>query len=319
MAKYFIPPTARTPADRIRKALDEAEIRLSNLRGAGPQVLELIHLLDQAADALAELESSGVDVRAERVRFDTLQRQLRSRQVRLLAEAGAGFQKEREAVQPDRTRWWWFLDEAVAQQRAHRLRRTLIGILAAAVLLAIAWLAYDRFLAPSPEMRAAFERSAIGESLVQQGDLRAALAQFKAAAALDPDNPEYWIWQGVIHAELDESDEAQTAFETARSLYETDLEFLLGRAMAYLRAGDVSAASTDAQQAIRENPDSGYAYYMRASVAMEAGDYAQAIADLDKAAELAQAAGDTQLEATARTQRAMVIQLQVVQQATPTP
>jgi len=58
---------------------------------------------------------------------------------------------------------------------------------------------------------------------------------------------------------------------------------------------------------------------MRASVATEAGDYAKAVADLDKAAELAQAAGDTQLEATARTQRAMVIQLQVVQQATPTP
>ena len=319
MAKTFIPSTARTPVDRVRESLDEAERQIANLRGAGPQVLEMLHLFDLAANGLAELDADGADVRAERVRFETAGRQLCHQQRRFLAEAGAALQRERTAVQPDRSHWWWFVDEAVAQQRARRLRRWLIGGLGAVLLLAVAWLAYDRFIAPPPQVRQAFQHSASGESLVEAGDLRAALAEFEAAAALTPDDPQPWLWQGVIHVELDELDDAQEAFETARSLCETGLDFLLERGLAYVRVGNLAAASADAEQAVRESPDSGYAYYLRASVETEAGDYAAAVADLEQAAELAQAAGDTQLEATARAQRAMVIQLQLYQQPTPTP
>jgi tetratricopeptide (TPR) repeat protein len=319
MGKFFVPSTARTPADRVREALGQAELLGSRLRGAGPQVLELLHLLDQGADALAELEAAGMDVRAERVRFETVQRQLRRRQGLFLAEASVAFQEERAAVQPDRARWWWFLDEALSQQRVRRLRRWLLGILVAALLLSGAWWAYDRFIAPPPHVRQAYQLSVSGETLAGEGDLRAALAEFEAAAALTPEDPEPWIWQGVIRFELDELDDAQVAFETARSLYETDFDFLLARGRAYLRVGDVDAASADIEQAILENPDSGHGYILRSGIAMERGDYAAAVADLEQAAELAQAAGDAQLEAVARAQRAMVIQLQMVQQATPSP
>jgi tetratricopeptide (TPR) repeat protein len=319
MGKFFVTTTARTPADRVREALDRAERLVSNLRGAGPRVLELLHLLDQAADALAELEEAGVDVRAERVRFETVQRQLRHRQGSFLAEAGMAFQQERSAIQPDRTRWWWFIDETVSRERVRRVRRWLVGILLGALLLSAAWLAYDRFVAPSPEVRQAFQYSADGEALVEEGDLREALAEFEAAAALTPDNPELWLWQGVIHFELNEVDEAQVAFETARSLYETDFDFLLDRGMIYLRAGDLDAASADVERAILENPESGRAYYLRAGVATQRGEYAAAVADLEWAAELARAAGDTRLEAAARAQRAMVIQLQIYEQVTSAP
>ena len=319
MGKLYVAATIRTPADRVREALDRTERLVANVRGAGPQVLELLHLLDRGADALAELEASGMDVRAERGRFETVQRQLRRRQGRFLAEAGAALQEERVAIQPDRARWWWFLDEAVSRERARRLRRWLVGTLVAALALAGAGLVYDRFLAPPPQVREAFRRSAAGEALVGEGDLRAALAEFEAAAALTPDDPDPWVWQGVIHFELDEMDDAQAAFETARRLYERDADFLLDRTMAYLRVGDLPAASADAEQFILDNPDSGRGYYVRAGVATEQGDYAAAVADLERAAELARAAGDAQLEATARTQRAMVIQLQLYQSPTPTP
>lgn len=319
MAKYFIPPTAHTPTDRIREALDEAEIRVANLRGAGPQALEVLYLFDQATDALADLDASGADVRAERARFETVQRQLRRRQSRFVAEAGTALPEERGAVKPDRARWWWYLDEAVSQERKRRLRRWLLGATGGVLVLAVVWLIYDRFIAPPPEVRQAWERSASGEALTQEGDLQAALAEFEAATDLNPDDPELWIWQGVIRFELDNPDSAQTDFEKARSLYEKDLDFLLQRSMTFLRVGDLSAARADAEQAVRETPDSGYAYFVRAGVATEEGDYPAAIADLAQAAELAQAAGDTQLEATARAQRAMVIQLQLYRQNTPTP
>ena len=319
MAKSFVPSTAHTPADRVREALDEAEIWVSRVRGAGPRVLGLLHLLDQSGDALAELEASGVDVRAERVRFETVQRQLGNQMRRFVAEAGKSLQQERAAGQPDQARWWWFLDEAVARQRVRRLRRWLIGIAAAALLLAAAALAYDRFLAPPPEVREAFQLGVQGEALVEEGDLRAALKEFGAAITLTPDDPDPWIWLGVIHTQLGELEDAQAAFEKARSLYDSDLDFLLERGLAYVRVRDLAAASADAEQAISEYPDLGYPYYLRASIETEAGDYAAAVADLEQAAELAQANGNTQLEATARVQRAMVIQLQMYQQSPLTP
>jgi tetratricopeptide (TPR) repeat protein len=319
MAKSFVPSTAHTPADRVRKALDEAEVGVSRVRGAGPRVLKLLHLLDLADDALAELEASDVDVRAERVRFETVQRQLGNQMRRFVAEAGQSLHEERAAVRPDQARWWWFLDEAVARQRGRRLRRGLIGIAVAAFLLTAAALAYDRFIAPPPEVREAYQLGVQGQALVEEGDLRAALKEFGAAIALTPDDPDPWIWSGVIHTQLGELEDAQVAFEKARSLYDSDLDFLLERGLAYVRVRDLDAASADAERAIREYPDLGYPYYLRASIGTEAGDYAAAVADLEQAAELAQANGNTQLEATARTQRAMVIQLQLYQQSPLTP
>lgn len=319
VSKFFVPSTAHTPADRLREALNLAELQVTNLRGTGSQALELLHLLDRSAQGLAELEAGGVDVRAERVRFETVQRQLRRRQGHFLAEAGAVLREERAIVQPDRARWWWFLDEEAARQRRHQLQRILTWSLVVGLFLAVAYTVYDRFIAPPPEVRQAFQHSARGESLIEEGDLRAALAEFEAAAALTPDDPDPWLWQGVIHFERNELDDAQVAFDAARSLYETDSDFLLARSMAYLRLGDLAAASGDIEQAIAQNPQAGRGYYVRANIATEQEEYAAAIADLERAADLARAAGDTQLEATARTQRAMVVQLQLYQQPTPSP
>jgi tetratricopeptide (TPR) repeat protein len=237
----------------------------------------------------------------------------------LSSEADAAFRAERVAVHPDRARWWWFVDEAVAEQRKRQLRRGLSWGLVLVFVCAAAWLVYDRFIAPPPEVRESFRLSAAGEGLVEEGDLRAALAEFEAAATLTPDDPMLWTWQGVIHSRLGEPDDAREAFDTARSLHETDVDFLLNRGLIYLQVGDVDAAGADVEQIMAMDPQAASAYYLRSSVALERGDFAAAVADLERTAELAQEAGDTQLEATARVQRAMVMQMWTAQQPTLTP
>jgi tetratricopeptide (TPR) repeat protein len=315
-------PATSTPADSLRDLLGEAERLGVNLRGAGPRVVQLAHLLDQTADLLAEMEAAGVDLRAERGRCETVYRQLRRQKGRFLAEAGKTFQEERAAIAPDRARWWWFLDEELALERRKRLRRVLLwgGVLIVGCV--ISWLVYDRFIAPPPEVQQAYRYSTTGEGLVEEGDLEAALAEFEAAIALTPDDPTLWLWKGVIHSQLDQMEQAEEAFLTARSLYGEGTGFLQDRSMIYLRIGEVDAAVADVEQIIAQEPQSGVGYYLRANVGTAREDYAAAVDDLDQAAELAQAAGDTQLEATARVQRAMLLQMwtaQVSQLPTPTP
>jgi hypothetical protein len=45
VGKLYVPSKSLTPLDRVREALAEAEQVLSNMRGAGPEAVQLLHLL----------------------------------------------------------------------------------------------------------------------------------------------------------------------------------------------------------------------------------------------------------------------------------
>lgn len=320
MGKLFVPQQFHTPAARIREALDQAEHIVSNLRGIGDdQALELLHLLDQVVEGIAELEEGGADLRAERTRLETIQQQLRHQKGRFLSEVGSQLQKEREAVQPNRSRWWWFLDEAAVEQRKRRLRQVLIGAAAVVAFLLTAWLAYDQFIAPPPSVRRALRHKENGIAQIERGKLPAALDEFETAIELNPDAPELWIWKGVLHAQLNEPSEAKAAFDKAELLYENKKSFLLNRGKAYLRVGDLEASHSDAEQVITEYPESAWGYYLRAGIALTQEDYETALADLEKTAELARAAGDLQLEVQARSKRAVLLKSEAGQEASSLP
>jgi tetratricopeptide (TPR) repeat protein len=196
----------------------------------------------------------------------------------------------------------------LAEQRKRRLRKTLITTGIVVGVLAVVTLVYQLFLAPPPEVREAYRLESAGENLAVEGDLRGALSEFEKAAEVLPDQGTHWIWIGVLNDALGEPVEAEEAFERARPLFESEYEYLLQRAQAYSRVGDVDAALADADQAIALDLDSGTGYYVRHSIHIAREDYASAYADLEQAAALAHKAGDVQLEATARVQLAMLIQ-----------
>jgi tetratricopeptide (TPR) repeat protein len=319
MGKLYVPSKSLTPVDRVREALDEAERGLSNMHDAGPQALQLLHLFDQISRDLETLEREGVDVRVERSRFQMIQSRLERRKHRFLKEVDDALEPARAQVGPVPTQPWWYLDKAAIRQR----RRTLLRVGAAAMtliaVLTLAWLGYQHFLAPPPAVRQALRRVDTGQARVEDGELEAALEDFQAAAQLTPENPEPWLWQGVLYDGLDEIDKAQGAFDVAQSLYDTSLDFYLNRGRIYMQAGQLQKAENDTDTVLADNPQSGWAYYLRAGIRFRRGDYDRALADLDRAAEVAEEAGDTRLVALARAQQAQVLQMAPAPGSTSTP
>jgi tetratricopeptide (TPR) repeat protein len=290
MGRHFFSAEAHTPADDVREALSDAERLVAGVRKAGPEIVELLHLLDRIAEDLERLEAGGMDVRVERSRFGAVQSQLERHKGRFLARAGEAFKEAREAAQPEQAHWWWFIDAEWREERKQRIRRVLIVGAVVVFLLVVGVLVHEFFIAPPPEIRQAMQHESEAERL-------------------NPDKPSYWVWIGVLRMELGDADAAEEAFAAARSLYETNFDFLLARAWTYRDLGDLDAAAVDVEQAILENPDSGWGYYARHAIAVSRGDYQAALDDLEKASELAQASGDVELEAMARIQRAMVLQM----------
>lgn len=317
MGKLYVPSKIRTAPDRVRHLLDEARTQISNVRGAGPEALRLLHAFDQIQQDLRHLEERNVDVRVERTDFEVLQRRLESRKRRFLREAARVLPQERARIDPRRSHWWWYLDETAARERRQSLLRLGAGAAAVLALLAVAWLAYKRFLAPPPEVGQAFQQMETGRARVMEGDLRAARAAFEAATELTPEDPEPWLWKGVVQHQLGETAAAQKALDTARRLYDARFDFILNRGRVYLQAGDLKQAQTDVETAIELDPNCGWGYYLRAGIAVRHGDSGAALADLDKAARLAEENGNARLQALASSQRAGV--LNMLPKPTPTP
>jgi Tfp pilus assembly protein PilF len=286
----------QTRLDHSRDALTEGEWQLAHLSGSGPDAMKVLHLFDRIDLELSGFGVAGLDVRAERVRYGNMQQRLRDKRDLFLAEVGTRLYEEREKIQPDHDKWWWFLDEEAASQRSRRRRLWLLG----AGLLLVALVSAEFVVGPSSRERTANRRAQSGKDLAKEGDLAGALVEFGAAAEADSDDPSLWVWQGVIHHELGELEQAEMAFSRAVGMYKTELEFLVDCCMAYLDIGDLDAASVRTEQAVIQYPESADAHFVRALIANRRGDCNAAVTDYERAAELANDTGDYRLEANAR-------------------
>jgi len=100
-------------------------------------------------------------VRGEATQLETVSAELRRKAATFLREIGGAtrLRDARNARQPDPAQWWWFLDQWLADRRRSQLRRLLQWGVVAALLLALLYFVYQRFLAPDPAMVAACNMS----------------------------------------------------------------------------------------------------------------------------------------------------------------
>lgn len=301
--KHPPPIGGRTLADELRDDLGRCEKWVTQI-GAGIDELALLRLLDRVSDELERLEGRGVDLRAERGRLESVLAQLQRHDKALVAQIGPALATQR----PAGARWWWHLDEQVAAKRRRLLKRTALGTLLGLGLLVAAYLFYDRVLAPPPHIRQANAHFAEGEQLAAEGDLARAIEEFEAVTALNPEYSEAHLWLGVLYQATGEAQQAETAFERARALLGSEARFLFQRGAFYLWLNDPDAAYKDALTAIEQAPDQPEGYFLLGNVAEVVGDMELAVASFQHTAELAEATGNAELQATARMRLATALQ-----------
>jgi tetratricopeptide (TPR) repeat protein len=294
----------------LRRMIRQCEIAVAQLEGSGAEALSLLKLLDEIEDLIQQLEERGADLEPEEVRMQTVEGLLRSKAPILLKEVKTvgGLDQARQEVSPDESRWWWYLDRRVTEQRRRAVRRWLtIGGVVVALLVALG-AAYFAFFTPSPEARERYDHLTRAEEFRKDGDLAAALAEYEAARALAPDEPEIHLWLGVLYGEEGREDEAAAAFATARKLLGNEVEFLVRRGMIYAQMDKVEATLADASAATALDPESAMAHFLLGGAYEAQEKIPEAVEEFQRAAELADQAGNSTLVAQARMRAGMLLQ-----------
>jgi len=243
------------------------------------------------------LQAKEIDLRAERSRWESIERQLCSRAALLVREIqkAGGLAHLRETIKPTADRWWWFLDEEVRQRRQQALKRTAVRGIAVLLILVIAGLIYQHFLAPDPLTKQTLLLSERAEQAIQEGHLEEALAEYEALRELTPDDPEVFLHLGVLYETLARAADAAQAYARARALIDNQEDLFLQWGMVYLDVGQWESARARAKAALALNPESARGYFILASTYEAQGQIVDAVDALQRAAELAYAQGDDTL------------------------
>lgn len=310
-----------TPADELRNLLTLVEKRLANVRGSGGEFARaLLDELDRIAALWPQLEAQGMDLRPEAGRWATIQQTALHKAGPVLAELKSlgGIEHLRRVAHPQGTdALWWNLDAYTRQRQSRIMRRALLAA-AGVVVVGVGLYFLLRFLFPvDPGVQEAVRRVAAGEQLVSQGgNFAAALAEFEAAAQATPDDPDVWLRVGAARGQAGDATAAQEAFDRARQLSSSDLDFFRARAAAYLALGLVDPADADLQAALGLKPDDAQSWYLLANVFEARGQLQDAVAALEKADEYASETDQAELTAMARFR--MGILMQQMQLSVPT-
>ena len=297
-------------ADDLRELLTQAELIVGNLRRAGPRAQTLLFLMDAISALMGRLKETGIDLRPEATRLETLERLLLAKDGILVREVGGAgaLAAARKLHKPGEELWWWYLDLRVAENQRRAIRRLLIGMGAVAAVLLILGLLYRYVFPPDPTTVAVMERTNKAEQAIQQDDLITALELYREAAQIKPDDADLHVWVSVLAQRLKRSEEAEQAYQVARQILKDEARFLTARARALGMSGALDEALADAEAAITVNPELAEAWFVLGGLFEARGDVAKAIVAFEKTAQLAEKADNPALLVTAKTRMGMLMQ-----------
>lgn len=291
-----------TPVASLREVLDALERRLGSLASAeSAAALEIPQLFDRAWALLEDLRARDAEIAAEETRFAAAAAQYRRKAALFLRRIGgaAVLAAARARVNPAASAWWWELDVWWAAQRRAMFQRRLRWVIVVVVLLTLIGGIYVRFFAPDAVTRAVYHYQFDALELAAAEDYPAALERVDLALGLKPEDPELLTLRGVLQELLGDvaAEETLAAAERAYGNRET---FLTTLGQLYVQLGQLEAAEETAAALLAVNPRSPVAYLYRGMAAEGRGHVTQALADYERASELAQEQKQHQIYVTAR-------------------
>jgi len=294
----------------LREVLADCENAFGKLRGSEDAALAVLLGLDRVAELLPALEAAGANTLAERTRLGTLESQLRSKAAvveRALRSRG-GLAGMRQTIGPDITRWWWYLDERLRDDRRRRVRNVSLGLLGLVVVLALGVLLYGRFLAPDPVILRVADLQFNAQRQALEGEYESALGKLDEAQVLSPDDSELMLWRSVLLELTGQPISAEELLTDGRVLISNDVDFHLSLGEIYLRIGLLVRATDQASQALNEDSTSPRALLLLGTVLESQGEVAKAAAAYEGASLAAEERGELELTAIARVRLAYLMQ-----------
>jgi len=255
---------AMTPADRLRELLTEAEIVVSNLKGAGEKAVRLLQLLDEIESEQTKLSRTGIDLRPEEGRIVGLCSSLRRQKATFVCELrrGGGLAALRAQRQPAEEAWWWFLDRDLAMERKKAARRYGLIALGVAILVVVGVVIFRRFFSPDSLVVEIYSNQTTGMDEIMRGNYAAAIPYFEQNLILAPDEAEWPIRLGVLQQIAGDAGRSQVLFDLGRELSANDANFYLQRAQVYSEINSHENALQDAEKVTRLDPSLPMAFLL---------------------------------------------------------
>jgi tetratricopeptide (TPR) repeat protein len=291
------------PADDLRALLDSLEERRVKVKTLEAQAaFQVLHDLDEVQSRLQELEAAGLDLLAERGRFESIQHRFQKEAASLLKALGgaAALTAQRPQPLPPAESWWWYLDEWVARQQRRLIRQ--IGLIVGVIILLLGglYVAFQTVLAPAPEVIARLEAENSAMAALDQGDYRAALAAVEQGLQQVPGEASLLLLQGVIQEIMGDAAGAAQSFQATQEHVAQPIDFYLGRSRLYLRVNRLTEGEADARSALKLDQKSAGAWLLLGQTLEFQDQRAEAIAAYQQAADLAAVSGENEIFVTAR-------------------
>jgi tetratricopeptide (TPR) repeat protein len=295
---------ALSDADRLRELIAECEKILARIDANN--VRQLLQTAETAHQLVDQITAPDADIRGEVARLVAVdERILRysSQIVKLLGGREVLVQYRSQIARQPYERFW-MLDLELDHARKKLMER--LGIFAAivVVVLIVGYLARGILFPPDP----AGDAIALATRALQQNDALGAIQAITTGLTIVPTNTELLVWQGILLEQQGDSVKAQKSYDDAQAILQSDKDFYLTRALTFVRLGDYYRAITDTNVIIEHYPDYADAYYVRASGYEGIHANTEAMADLQKCGDLAQAEGKETLYAEARVRLATLMQ-----------
>lgn len=304
---YSVETTARTPITQLRESLDKGERLVVQIDGKN--IAEFLTLLDSIETQLETLVDSGVEIRSEQGRWDSLLQRINNQPDPIVRAASvAGGMDKLRAEHPPAASFWWNLDSEIARRRAKSIQRIITTAIAVVVIAVGGFYAIDYFFPPNAEAVLMLETTNGIDRLLAEGKWQEALDLVKSARAQSPNNAELMVWESVLSKQNGDDAAADAAFNEAQTaLAETPVQAWIYLGNTRMRVGDIDGALLAAQEAQKIAPEEPQVSFLLGNIAETQGELSNAISYFEQTFQLAEGS-NPQLAVIARVRMGQLMQ-----------